>query len=189
MARGMKKAGRLLIYAGTIMAESILNVSKVTLFGRVVEDIVPKPAGKKKFARVYGFSYGGLYFDLAGPTMFLVEGDGVAASKVKEPGPGLDDDDPFYMDLKAWTCEQNDTTVRLDYETGRFEQVLLGLVDEEMLAEVSGSRVAGSRVAGSRVSGSRVSGSRVAGSRVSGSRVSGSRVSGSRVSGSRVDGD
>lgn len=171
------------------MAETILDVSKITLFGRVVEDIAPKPAGKKKFARIYGFSYCGVYLDLAGPTMFMVEGDGVAASKVAEPGPGLDDDDPFYLDLKAWTCDQSDATVRLDYEPGRFEQVLLGLVDDEMLAEVSGSRVSGSRVSGSRVSGSRVSGSRVSGSRVSGSRVSGSRVSGSRVSGSRIDGD
>jgi len=167
------------------MTESLMNASNITLFGRVVEDIVPKPAGKKKFARVYGFSYGGVYFDLAGPTMFMVEGDGVDATKVKEPGPGLDDDDPFYADLKAWTCERNESTVRLDYETGRFEQVLLELIgDESMVEGVSGSRVAGSRVAGSRVAGSRVSGSRV-----SGSRVAGSRVSGSRVSGSRIDGD
>ena len=95
------------------MAESILGVSKITLFGRVVDDIAIKPAGKKKFARVYGFTYGGAYFDLSGPTMFLVEGDGIAANKVKEPGPGYDDDDPFYKDLKAWTCDQNDSTVRL----------------------------------------------------------------------------
>ena len=171
------------------MAESILGVSKITLFGRVVDDIAIKPAGKKKFARVYGFTYGGAYFDLSGPTMFLVEGDGIAANKVKEPGPGYDDDDPFYKDLKAWTCDQNDSTVRLDYETGRFEQTLLGLVDEEMLAEVSGARVGGARVGGARVSGARVAGARVSGARVSGARVSGARVSGARVSGARVDGD
>ena len=171
------------------MAETILNASNVTLFGRVVEDIVPKPAGKKKFARIYGFSYGGVYFDLAGPTMFLVEGDGVKANTVKEPGPGMDDDDPFYLDLRAWTTDQNEKTVRLDYETGRFEQVLLGLVDDEMLAEVSGARVGGARVGGARVGGARVAGARVSGARVSGARVSGARVSGARVSGARVDGD
>jgi len=171
------------------MAESILGVSNITLFGRVVDDIaVSAKTSKKKFARIYGFSHAGVYYDMMTPTLFLVEGTGVDADKVKEPGPDSDDK-PFYEDLKAWTCSETDATVRLEYEAGRFEQVLLGLIGDDSFGDVSGSRVSGSRVAGSRVAGSRVAGSRVSGSRVSGSRVSGSRVSGSRVSGSRVDGD
>jgi len=40
------------------MAESILDVTNITLFGRVVDDIAvsSKPASKKKFARIYGFA-------------------------------------------------------------------------------------------------------------------------------------
>lgn len=167
------------------MSESILGLTNIVLFGRVVNDISVsgKAHPKKKFARIYGFSHGGVYYNIVGPTMFLVEGDGDEAHKVKEPGPDPDDK-PFYDDLRAWTCNQADATVRLEYETGRFEQVLLGLIDDEMLAEVSGARVSGARVSGARVSGARVSGARV-----SGARVSGARVSGARVSGARVDGD
>lgn len=171
------------------MGESILDVTNITMFGRVVDDISisAKSASKKKLARIYGFSYGGVYYDIMGPTLFLVDGNGVSAKSVSEPGPDSDDE-AFYDDLKAWTQSETDTTVRLEYEAGRFEQVLLGLIGDDSFSDVSGSRVSGSRVAGSRVAGSRVAGSRVAGSRVSGSRVSGSRVSGSRVSGSRVSG-
>jgi len=118
----------------------------------------------------------------------LVDGAGTSAKGVSEPGPDSDDG-PFYDDLKAWTVDQVDTTVRLEYEAGRFEQVLLGLIDDEMLAEVSGARVGGARVGGARVAGARVAGARVSGARVSGARVSGARVSGARVSGARVDGD
>lgn len=171
------------------MTESILGGSDITLFGRVVDDIKVSAAGsKKKFARIYGFSYSGVYYDMMTPTIFLVEGGGIPAKDSKEPGPDSEDK-PFYAELKAWTCTEAETTVRLEYETGRFEQVLLGLIGDDGVGDVSGSRVSGSRVAGSRVAGSRVAGSRVSGSRVSGSRVSGARVSGSRVSGSRVDGD
>lgn len=170
------------------MPESILGGTTITLFGRVVDDIkVSASSSKKKFARIYGFSHGGVYYDLMAPTIFLVEGNGKPAGDIKEPGPDSDDG-PFYLELKAWTCAEDEKTVRLEYETGRFEQVLLGLIGEDSFGDVSGSRVSGSRVAGSRVAGSRVAGSRVAGSRVSGSRVSGSRVSGSRVAGSRVSG-
>ncbi len=172
------------------MSESILDLSNIVLFGRVVNDISAsgKAHSKKQFARIYGFSHGGVYYNIVGPTMFLVEGDGVKAKTITEPGPDPDDK-PFYDDLMAWTCNQVDTTVRLDYEAGKFEQVLLGLIDDDMLAEVSGARVSGARVAGARVSGARVSGARVSGARVSGARVSGARVSGARVSGARVDGD
>lgn len=189
-----------------IMTESLLSGSSITLFGRIVEDLsiatsrdapAETPRGivsdlqeqlenrigtkaspdKAQLARIYGFSYGGVYYEILRPTIYLVHGDGVPAPKVKQPGPDTEDT-PFYDDLKAWAYDQSDHTIRLDYEAGRFEQVLLDLLGDESFAQPM-----------HRVSGSRVAGSRVSGSRVSGSRVSGSRVSGSRVSGSRVDGD
>lgn len=187
------------------MTESLLNTSSITLFGRVLDDIsisAPKapaetPSGivsdlqqaldnrigtkassdKAQFARVYGFSYGGVYHEILRPMLFLVHGDGVGSRDVKQPGPDTEDS-PFYEDLRAWTYDHADQTMRLDVDSGRFEQVLLELIGDEALIQAVGHSVSGSRVSGSRVSGSRVSGSRVSGSRVSGSRVSGSRIDG-----------
>ncbi len=187
------------------MTESLLSASNITLFGRVVEDLsvggtktppeAPKgivselqealdnrvgakaSPDKAKFARVYGFSYGGVYHEILRPMLFLVHGDGVASKSVKQPGPDTEDS-PFYGDLRAWAYDHSEYTIRLDVDSGRFEQVLLELIGDEALIQASRHSVSGSRVSGSRVSGSRVSGSRVSGSRVSGSRVSGSRIDG-----------
>lgn len=135
-----------------------------------------------RFARIYGFSYEGAYYDLPTPTLFLVHGDGVEASKaikVKEiPGgeslaraPGSVSrtglaamDFQFAKDLRVWSYDQADYTIRMDVASGRFEQVLLGpeLDDDSIEALMSGQRV---RVSGQRA---RVSGQRA---RVSGQRV------------------
>lgn len=187
------------------MTESLLNASSITLFGRVVDDITigsrkapsETPTGivsdlqealenrigtkaspdKAHFARVYGFSYGGVYHEILRPMLFLVHGDGVPSRDVKQPGPDTEDS-PFYGDLRAWAYDHSEQTMRLDVDSGRFEQVLLELIGDEALIQAMRHSVSGSRVSGSRVSGSRVSGSRVSGSRVSGSRVSGSRIDG-----------
>jgi hypothetical protein len=185
------------------MSETLLSGSSITLFGRVVDDLsvdasraappetpkgirsalqvqLDKPEGNDpKFARIYGFSYGGVYYEILRPTLFLVHGDGVDGTKVEQPGPDTEDT-PFYSkNLRAWAYDHAEQTIRLDYSAGRFEQVLLDMTADESFAQPMRTSVAGSRVAGSRVSGSRVSGSRVSGSRVSGSRVSGSRLDGS----------
>ncbi len=187
------------------MAETLLSPSGITLFGRVVEDIHVDPSdkshdpsdgssagtesglmkqvteGKKsddsaaRLARIYGFSYEGAYFEMAGATLFLVHGKGVKASEVSVPGPNSRDE-PFYRNLKAWSYDRTDQTMRLDVDSGSFEQVLLSTVGDG--GDVSGARVSGARVAGARVSGARVSGARVSGARVSGARVSGARISG-----------
>lgn len=185
------------------MPETLLSGSSITLFGRVVDDLDVKPArsappetpkGLKsdlqvqldkpggndpKFARIYGFSYGGVYYEILRPTLFLVHGDGADGTKVEQPGPDTEDV-PFYgKSLRAWAYDHADQTIRLDYASGRFEQVLLDMTADESFAQPIRTSISGSRVAGSRVSGSRVSGSRVSGSRVAGSRVSGSRLDGS----------
>jgi uncharacterized protein YjbI with pentapeptide repeats len=79
-------------------------------------------------------------------------------------------------DLRVWSYDKADYTIRMDVETGMFEQVLL-----DMFFGGDGG------VSGARVSGARVSGARVSGARVSGARVSGARISGARLSGGRGD--
>jgi len=150
------------------------------LFGKIVEDlkIVPekKPAASNTpaFARIYGFSFGGTYYEMDGATMFLVHGKGDPAEKTAVPGPGLDDDDPFYASLRTWAYDKSEKTMRLDMDSGTFEQILLGDGGD------GGPGVSGARVSGARVSGARVSGARVSGARVSGARISGARLSGAR---------
>jgi hypothetical protein len=137
-----------------------------------------------RLARIYGFSYAGTYYDLPHPTMFLVHGEGVPAeTAAAENRVARSPDDPsrtglaapkfsFADGLQVWSYDKADYTIRMDVETGTFEQVLIEAGFD------GGSGMSGSRVSGSRVSGSRLSGSRLSGSRLSGSRVSGSRVGG-----------
>ena len=142
-----------------------------------------------RFARIYGFSYEGTYYELPNPTLFLVHGEGESATAGNAPtasphasrapilpsvsGVGAADFQ-FADDIRVWAYDKADYTIRMDVETGMFEQVLLDVffgVEAPMLA---GGRVAGGRVAGGRVAGGRVAGGRVAGGRVSGGRVGGS---------------
>lgn len=92
-----------------------------------------------KIARIYGFSYEGSYFNLPEPTLFLVHGEGeIVTQEGKDDGPhpsraprevgvtglaaaGFD----FADSLRSWSYDQADYTVRMNVETGMFEQVLL----------------------------------------------------------------
>ena len=128
------------------------------------------------FAKIYGFSYEGRYYDLARPTLFMVHGDGdqiteddagPAASNnaraPRKPGDiGLSVADfQFSDEMRVWAYDKADYTIRMDVEAGMFEQVVLDaeLVSDEMLTSVSGAhaRVSGAHA---RVSGAhaRVSG-------------------------------
>lgn len=148
------------------------------------------------FARIYGFSYAGLYYELETPALFLVHGDGADPASVAKSGGGggnsrlakapenpsttglAGTDFQLAEGLSVWAYDKGDFSIRMDVSTGPLDQILLDLEGCDSSPGIAGSRVSGSRVAGSRVSGSRVSGSRVSGSRVSGSRVSGSRLGG-----------
>jgi len=147
-------------------------------------------APKRCFARIYGFSYEGHYYDLARPLIFLVHGKGKDANAPRPPGDGKGAASRFSRapanadlsgvavtagapseDMRVWSYDKADCTVRLDVETGSFEQVLLDAVldGDGPSAGSSGARVSGARVSGARVSGARVSGARVSGARVGGS--------------------
>ncbi|WP_299402098.1 pentapeptide repeat-containing protein [uncultured Roseobacter sp.] len=121
----------------------------------------------KQFARIYGFTYDGAYYEIPTPVLFTVKDDGVDADTVAVPGPNPKNA-KFFASLKAWTVKQTEETVRLDVDQGKFEDVLLGMVGGDGAAGVSGARVSGARVSGARVSGARVSGARVSGARISG---------------------
>ena len=134
------------------------------------------------FARIYGFSYEGRYYDLPWPTLFLVHGPGEPAETVPVASVSRAPEEPdhsgmaaqdfsFADNLMAWSYDRADLSIRLDVDSGSFEQILLDLVlGGGGGPSVSGARVSGARVAGARVSGARVSGARVAGARVRGGR-------------------
>jgi hypothetical protein len=131
------------------------------------------------FAKIFGFSYEGRYYDLARPTLFMVHGDGEPATLPGELSPGVANphlaraplqssaigmaaaDFQFTDELRVWSYDKADYTIRMDVETGMFEQVLLDaeLASGEMPTSVSGAhaRVSGAHA---RVSGAhaRVSG-------------------------------
>lgn len=138
------------------------------------------------FARIYGISYEGTYFDLPWPMIFLVHGAG-AEAETAPPGPprfSRAPDDPdrsgqgaqdfsFADGLRVWAYDRADYSIRLDVESGTFEELLIALVSDGDLGPVSGARVRGARVQGARVSGARVRGARVRGARLRGPKGGG----------------
>ncbi|MCV3272841.1 hypothetical protein [Roseobacter sinensis] len=161
------------------MKETIYTSSKIVLFGREVDDlaIVSRSGDDKKtlafkddtlLARIYGFTYDGIYMELATPVLFTVKDNSEKADAVPVPGPNPRDK-KFFADLRAWIVDKSTDTVRLDVDQGKFEDVLLAAAAEGV-GGVSGARVSGARVSGARVSGARVSGARISGARISGAR-------------------
>jgi len=159
------------------MPETLSTHSHVVLFGKLVEDLEVKEEDKEEkksrtrsdskargFARIYGYSFSGAYYEMASPVLFLVHGNGNHVKNADGPGPWLKDEDPFYETLKIWTYDQSEQTMRLDMAAGTFEQVLLADSGDGS-AGVSGARVSGARVSGARVSGARISGARLSGAR------------------------
>lgn len=131
------------------------------------------------FARIFGFSHDGRYFDLERPTIFLVHGEGEELTDDDDDkafSPPLPSDSglgaaefQFARDMRYWEYDKADFTVRMDMFAGMFEEVLLGFEldggDDPM---DGGGSVGGGRVGGGRVGGGRVGGGRVGGGRVGG---------------------
>jgi hypothetical protein len=97
-------------------------------------------------ARIYGFSYEGHYYDLARPAIFLVHGLGSdpeawrpAVDGLNKTPEGRYDRAPsdadrsgvartgtsFADDIRVWSYDKGDFSIRLDPETGPLEQILL----------------------------------------------------------------
>jgi hypothetical protein len=95
------------------MPETLLTPTTIKLFGRVVRDLaisrptpIPNPNyplrgdnnflqqqiidTTSQFARIYGFSYEGTYYDLPRPSIFLVHGIGASLTRNPQDRTNLD---------------------------------------------------------------------------------------------------
>jgi hypothetical protein len=137
------------------MPETLLAASEVMLFGRAVSGLsvdvsgqtslgdnsfVKKQLAKSdaRFARIYAFSFEGQYYVLPKPAIFLVHGDGVAADDV--PGVAAKDWN-LLSDIKAWSYDKGDFSIRLDIETGPLDNILLEEALKSDHASMQGSKV------------------------------------------------
>ena len=122
-------------------------------------------ATRPRLARIYGFSYEGHYFDLAKPAIFLVHGLGSDPEAWRPSVDGLNrtpegryerapsDADrsgiartgtAFADDIRVWSYDKGDFSMRLDVETGTLEQILLEIeANAEMLPSYAGGKVYG----------------------------------------------
>lgn len=80
------------------------------------------------FARIYGFSFEGHYYDLPKPVIMLVHG---AGTPLGPPPPNIADSDEaareweFSGGLSQWNYDKTTVSIRLDIESGTLEQILL----------------------------------------------------------------
>ncbi|WP_037313332.1 TrkA C-terminal domain-containing protein [Ruegeria halocynthiae] len=143
-----------------------------------------------RLARIYGFSYEGVYYELPEPVIFLVHGDGdfvnqegdddnapgnLAARAPNNPNlTGVASADfQFADDIRVWDYNKADFTIRMDVMTGQFEQVLLDIYFGFDSPAIGGAKVSGAKVSGAKVSGAKVSGAKVSGAKVSGAKARG----------------
>jgi hypothetical protein len=153
------------------MVETLLAPSSIKLFGRAVTDLTVTPntstpignnaflknqlaSGTPQFARIYGFSFEGHYYDLPKPAMFLVHGDGVEpdfkahdrttvdASGVVAREWELSSSAAGAKDLRIWEYDKGDFSIRLDIETGQLEDILLEATLRGRPAASSGANLA-----------------------------------------------
>ena len=131
------------------MGESLLGASNVILLGYKIDDLELKSdkvyskdhptwqnsndfvgkqltenAGPNKllapgFARIYAFTYGGKYYELDQPTVFLVHGDGEKAEDDSGSPVGMAAQDFRLSEgLMRWAYADSDFLVRLDVSSG-----------------------------------------------------------------------
>ncbi|NVO58279.1 hypothetical protein HW561_21065 [Rhodobacteraceae bacterium B1Z28] len=145
-------------------------------------------------ARIYGFSYEGVFYEMPEPVIFLVHGDGDFVNEFGTQGNTVDNapgnlaarapnnpsltgiaaaDFQFADDIRVWDYNKADFTIRMDVMTGQFEQVLLDIYFGFDSPAVGGAKVSGAKVSGAKVSGAKVSGAKVSGAKVSGAKARG----------------
>ncbi len=214
------------------MTETLLSFSEVLLFGRVLEDFsydktkLPKRGKGKnkhledqlvltdpKFARIYGFSFEGTYYELPEPAIFLVDGDGESATDDVELH--ADQNLPYNLaqqvggnsgnyDPKKDTTRQSARApldpsktgvASADYQISndikfwpydKADHTIRLDVTTGMIEQVLLDIYFGfdsPAISGAKVSGAKVSGAKVSGAKVSGAKVSGAKVSGAKVRG------
>lgn len=155
MAETLLSPSSILLYGREMRDITFTNVSPSTIHPPLLSDLPPPRLGGNNFlqqqlqapgarlARIYAFSYEGNYSDLARPAIFLVHGEGTPAEKL--PNVGLierrvsrspaDVDrtgvasqaGSFSDDIRVWSYDKGDFSVRLDIETGPFEDILVAM--------------------------------------------------------------
>lgn len=148
--------------------ETLLSVSAVHLFGRPLSDLIIRGgpiyqglsvpiSGRNNFlrdqlgsadavmARIFAFSFEGIFVELGRPAIFVVHGPGAdpdeppprnAAGDIayerlsRSPGStartGLGSQiGALAEDIRVWIYDKSDVSMRLDAETGTLEQILL----------------------------------------------------------------
>ena len=93
--------------------------------------------------RVYGYSFEGHYYDMAKPAIFLLHGPGsdpeafrpglaTPEARVSRAPADADrtgvagQDGSFSEDMRVWSYDKGDFSIRMDTESGSFEEILLG---------------------------------------------------------------
>jgi hypothetical protein len=121
-----------------------------------------------KIARIYGFSYEGIYYTIPSTVYFLVHGAGAPANELNTGGmefsqsrapvnPSLGGvgaaDFELADDIMVWSYDQADYTIRLDVQNGMFEQVLLDAMFGGSSPDVSGMNARGMNARGMNARG------------------------------------
>lgn len=153
------------------MSESLLNPSSIKLYGKPLADLVLKvgsgrnnpygpglgdnkllqrqlEAKDAKLARIYGFSFEGVFVEMSRPAVLLVHGDGKPARPTSGRQRTGDVDESglaaqgfeFADDMQIWAYDKGDFTLRLDVTSGPLEEVLL---EAEVRADQLRSQAAG----------------------------------------------
>ena len=136
----------------------LLEHSRILVYGRVAAGItldaasagsqIPNSAGANTaLATVFGFEFEGHYYDLPKPAIMLVHGDPVAP----EDADAVVESDPKLVgDIKVWSCDKADLSVRFDVSSGPLEDILLekAVSDSGVAAQTSAKRVSGKRMSG-----------------------------------------
>ena len=101
-----------------------------------------------RFARIYGFTYEGQYYELPRPTLFLVYGPGKPAEgatnfTVQNVGVAAKDW-KFASDIRMWEVDDKDVSMCIDIELGPMKEILLQPIFE-IEEEIALSGAAASR--------------------------------------------
>jgi hypothetical protein len=147
-----------------------------------------RPEDASLLARIYGFSHQGQYFELAPPAIFLVHGIGDdpealrpfdqqdSARQFTQGSTILDKAGValqlghFAQDVRVWSYDKSDFSLRLDEASGMLEQILLQaeLDSDGDYPQFGGGKVGGGKVGGGKVGGGKVGGGKVGGGKVGG---------------------
>jgi uncharacterized protein YjbI with pentapeptide repeats len=148
-----------------------------------------------KFARIYGFSFEGQYFDVNPPAIFLVHGDG-SDPEAYRPGTNLPEarvsrapadadrtgvaytDSSFSEDIKVWSYDKSDFTMRLDPASGSFEDILLAVELDGDMGGFAGANARGANARGANARGANARGANARGANARGANARGANARG-----------